>query len=143
MFFDGVQARVASGVKISEVSYQLAFSKQELRKVISQYPGSAVSFAKTVILKIILYGKSPLTYAIQNRRFPISNLPKFEVNQIYNYKLSYLRTLLLVTSNIYCSYSFLMHVTFYFYMFTFWEFNNTKGSLKQDFANSFLLFVFY
>ncbi|KAG5890878.1 hypothetical protein JTB14_002821 [Gonioctena quinquepunctata] len=41
-FFEGVQARVASGVKASEVSYQLAFSKQELRKVISQYPGSMV-----------------------------------------------------------------------------------------------------
>lgn len=42
-FFDGVQARVASGVKASEVGYQLAFSKQELRKVINQYPGSTVS----------------------------------------------------------------------------------------------------
>ncbi|KAF5273489.1 hypothetical protein FQA39_LY07506 [Lamprigera yunnana] len=42
IFFDGVQARVASGVKASEVSYQLAFSKQELRKVINQYPCSAV-----------------------------------------------------------------------------------------------------
>uniref|UniRef100_A0A6P7G551 Exocyst complex component 1 n=1 Tax=Diabrotica virgifera virgifera TaxID=50390 RepID=A0A6P7G551_DIAVI len=41
-FFDGVQARVASGIKASEVSYQLAFSKQELRKVINQYPGSQV-----------------------------------------------------------------------------------------------------
>lgn len=41
-FFEGVQARVASGVKASEVSYQLAFSKQELRKVISLYPGSIV-----------------------------------------------------------------------------------------------------
>ncbi|KAI4458169.1 sec3/syntaxin-related [Holotrichia oblita] len=41
-FFDGVQARVSSGVKTSEVSYQLAFSKQELRKVINQYPGSNV-----------------------------------------------------------------------------------------------------
>ncbi|KAL1488467.1 hypothetical protein ABEB36_014938 [Hypothenemus hampei] len=41
-FFEGVQAKVASGVKASEVSYQLAFSKQELRKVINQYPGSVV-----------------------------------------------------------------------------------------------------
>lgn len=41
-FFEGVQARVASGVKASEVSYQLAFNKQELRKVISQYPGNTV-----------------------------------------------------------------------------------------------------
>lgn len=43
-FFEGVQAKVASGVKASEVSYQLAFSKQELRKVINQYPGSTVSY---------------------------------------------------------------------------------------------------
>ncbi|XP_018331372.1 exocyst complex component 1 [Agrilus planipennis] len=42
IFFEGVQAKVASGVKASEISYQLAFSKQELRKVISQYPGSTV-----------------------------------------------------------------------------------------------------
>ncbi|CAG9854021.1 unnamed protein product [Phyllotreta striolata] len=41
-FFEGVQARVASGIKASEVSYQLAFNKQELRKVINQYPGSQV-----------------------------------------------------------------------------------------------------
>ncbi|KAL3276809.1 hypothetical protein HHI36_012172 [Cryptolaemus montrouzieri] len=41
-FFEGVQTRVASGVKMSEVSYQLAFNKHELRKVIQQYPGSAV-----------------------------------------------------------------------------------------------------
>ncbi|KAH1022777.1 hypothetical protein HUJ04_012122 [Dendroctonus ponderosae] len=41
-FFEGVQAKVASGVKASEVSYQLAYSKQELRKVINQYPGSNV-----------------------------------------------------------------------------------------------------
>lgn len=39
-----MQAKVASGVKASEVSYQLAFSKQELRKVINQYPGSTVSY---------------------------------------------------------------------------------------------------
>lgn len=42
LFFEGVQARVASGVKISEISYQLAFSKQELRKVIQQYDGNTV-----------------------------------------------------------------------------------------------------
>ena len=33
-FFEGVIAKVASGVKESEIGYQLAFSKQELRKVI-------------------------------------------------------------------------------------------------------------
>ncbi|KAL7644538.1 UNVERIFIED_CONTAM: hypothetical protein RMT77_004074 [Armadillidium vulgare] len=42
LFFDGVQAKVASGVKESEIGYQLAFSKQELRKVIKEYPGKEV-----------------------------------------------------------------------------------------------------
>ena len=32
-FFDGVQQLVQAGVKESEVGYQLAYSKQELRKV--------------------------------------------------------------------------------------------------------------
>jgi hypothetical protein len=32
-FFDGVSARIAAGVKEAEISYQLQFSKQELRKV--------------------------------------------------------------------------------------------------------------
>ncbi|RWS16624.1 exocyst complex component 1-like protein [Dinothrombium tinctorium] len=34
-FFEGVQMKVAQGVKQDEVGYQLAFSKQELRKVIN------------------------------------------------------------------------------------------------------------
>uniref|UniRef100_A0A6A7G1L6 Exocyst complex component 1-like n=3 Tax=Hirondellea gigas TaxID=1518452 RepID=A0A6A7G1L6_9CRUS len=42
IFFEGVAAKVASGVKESEVGYQLAFSKQELRKVIRDYPGREV-----------------------------------------------------------------------------------------------------
>lgn len=42
LFFDGVTAKVAGGVKESEVGYQLAFSKQELRKVIKEYPGKEV-----------------------------------------------------------------------------------------------------
>ncbi|OWF38472.1 Exocyst complex component 1 [Mizuhopecten yessoensis] len=42
VFFDGVQNRVASGVKPEEVGYQLAFSKQEMRKVIKEYPGKEV-----------------------------------------------------------------------------------------------------
>uniref|UniRef100_A0A1B6CD43 Exocyst complex component Sec3 PIP2-binding N-terminal domain-containing protein n=1 Tax=Clastoptera arizonana TaxID=38151 RepID=A0A1B6CD43_9HEMI len=41
-FFDGVQAKVAQGVKESEISYQMAFSKQELRRVIREYPGREV-----------------------------------------------------------------------------------------------------
>jgi hypothetical protein len=42
VFFDGIQQLVASGVKESEISYQLAYSKQELRKVIGHYPGREV-----------------------------------------------------------------------------------------------------
>uniref|UniRef100_A0A5F7Z9M8 Exocyst complex component 1 n=1 Tax=Macaca mulatta TaxID=9544 RepID=A0A5F7Z9M8_MACMU len=41
-FFDGVEARVAQGIREEEVSYQLAFNKQELRKVIKEYPGKEV-----------------------------------------------------------------------------------------------------
>ncbi|XP_052825390.1 exocyst complex component 1 [Octopus bimaculoides] len=42
IFFEGVESRVAAGVKMEEVGYQLAFSKQELRKVIKEYPGKEV-----------------------------------------------------------------------------------------------------
>ncbi|KAK7871620.1 hypothetical protein R5R35_001807 [Gryllus longicercus] len=42
VFFEGVLAKVAQGVKESEISYQLAYSKQELRKVIREYPAREV-----------------------------------------------------------------------------------------------------
>jgi hypothetical protein len=42
LFFEGVQAKVAQGVKESEISYQMAYSKQELRKVIREYPAREV-----------------------------------------------------------------------------------------------------
>ncbi|KAJ4437527.1 GTP-Rho binding exocyst subunit [Periplaneta americana] len=42
LFFEGVQAKVAQGVKQSEISYQMAYSKQELRKVIREYPAREV-----------------------------------------------------------------------------------------------------
>lgn len=42
LFFEGVQAKVGAGVKESEVSYQMAFSKQELRRVIKEYPAREV-----------------------------------------------------------------------------------------------------
>ncbi|KAM4706676.1 exocyst complex component 1 isoform 1-T1 [Discoglossus pictus] len=42
IFFEGVKARVSQGIGYEEVSYQLAFSKQELRKVIKDYPGKEV-----------------------------------------------------------------------------------------------------
>ncbi|XKL61796.1 hypothetical protein PGB90_001629 [Kerria lacca] len=42
LFFEGVQGKVAQGVKESEISYQMAFSKQELRRVIREYPAREV-----------------------------------------------------------------------------------------------------
>ncbi|XP_074649870.1 exocyst complex component 1-like [Tubulanus polymorphus] len=42
IFFDGIESRVAAGVKMEEVGYQLAFSKQEVKKVIKEYPGKEV-----------------------------------------------------------------------------------------------------
>ena len=42
IFFDGVSARINAGVKENEISYQLQFSKQELRRVLALYPGKEV-----------------------------------------------------------------------------------------------------
>lgn len=42
LFQKNVEARVAQGIREEEVSYQLAFNKQELRKVIKEYPGKEV-----------------------------------------------------------------------------------------------------
>lgn len=42
LFFEGVEAKVAQGIKESEVGYQMAFSKQELRKVTKEYHGREV-----------------------------------------------------------------------------------------------------
>uniref|UniRef100_A0A336LUA5 CSON004723 protein n=1 Tax=Culicoides sonorensis TaxID=179676 RepID=A0A336LUA5_CULSO len=42
LFFEGVQQKVSQGVKETEISYQMAYSKQELRKVIAQYPAKEV-----------------------------------------------------------------------------------------------------
>ncbi|NWV82365.1 EXOC1 protein, partial [Dasyornis broadbenti] len=55
-FFDGVKARLAQGVKEEEVSFQLAYSKQELRKVMEKYPGKEVRRAlETLYRKIHKY----------------------------------------------------------------------------------------
>jgi hypothetical protein len=42
LFFEGVQQKIQQGIKESDISYQNAYSKQELRKVISQYPAREV-----------------------------------------------------------------------------------------------------
>lgn len=41
-FFEAVERLIQAGTKPEEVGYQMAFSKQELKKVISQYPGKEV-----------------------------------------------------------------------------------------------------
>ncbi|XP_038604389.1 exocyst complex component 1-like [Tachyglossus aculeatus] len=58
-FFDGVKTRLAQGVKEEEVSFQLAYSKQELRKVIEKYPGKEVKRSLEVLYKKIIKHLSP------------------------------------------------------------------------------------
>eukprot|EP00048_Salpingoeca_helianthica_P004322 m.75801 g.75801 ORF g.75801 m.75801 type:complete len:247 (-) comp13145_c0_seq3:25-765(-) len=41
-FFDGVQQLIASGVPMAEVGFQFAYSKQELRARLKDYPGKEV-----------------------------------------------------------------------------------------------------
>ena len=41
-FFEGVQSRVSQGVKESEIGYQMAFSRAELKRVIKEYPAKEV-----------------------------------------------------------------------------------------------------
>lgn len=41
-FFEGVQAKVSQGVKESEIGYQMAFSRAELKRVIKEYPAKEV-----------------------------------------------------------------------------------------------------
>ncbi|XP_058845185.1 exocyst complex component 1-like isoform X1 [Acipenser ruthenus] len=52
-FFDGVKACVAHGIKEEEVHFQLAYSKQELRKVIEKYPGREVRKALEMLYRKI------------------------------------------------------------------------------------------
>ncbi|NWT86156.1 EXOC1 protein, partial [Lanius ludovicianus] len=52
-FFEGVKACLAQGVKEEEVSFQLAYSKQELRKVIEKYPGKEVRRALETLYRKI------------------------------------------------------------------------------------------
>ncbi|XP_075752762.1 exocyst complex component 1-like isoform X3 [Pelodiscus sinensis] len=58
-FFEGVKARVAQGVREEEVSFQLAYSKQELRKVIEKYPGREVKRALETLYRKIHKHLSP------------------------------------------------------------------------------------
>jgi len=40
----GIESKVAAGVRVEEVGYQLQFSKQELRKVVKEYSGREVCY---------------------------------------------------------------------------------------------------
>lgn len=63
-FFDGVQAKVAQGVKEEEISFQLAFSKQELRRVLQM-----------VTLKEVRKGLEEMYRRVEKHAFePKSNL---------------------------------------------------------------------
>lgn len=63
-FFEGVEARLALGVKEEEISFQLAFSKQELRKVL-----------QSVTLKEVRKGLEEMYRRIEKHAYePDSNL---------------------------------------------------------------------
>lgn len=51
IFFEGVQECIAAGVKEDEVGYQLAFSKQELRKNIKEYPAKDIKKGLELLYK--------------------------------------------------------------------------------------------
>lgn len=46
----GIESKVAAGVRVEEVGYQLQFSKQELRKVVKEYSGREVCNVLTIIM---------------------------------------------------------------------------------------------
>lgn len=43
MFFEGIEEKIKMGIKAEEISYQLAYSKQEFHKVAALYPSREVS----------------------------------------------------------------------------------------------------
>lgn len=64
VFFEGVQSKIAQGVKEEEISFQLAFSKQELRKVL-----------QIVTLKEVRKGLEDMYRRVEKHAFePDSNL---------------------------------------------------------------------
>jgi len=53
-FFVGIESKVAAGVRVEEVGYQLQFSKQELRKVMKEYSGREVRSCSPVSSIMVL-----------------------------------------------------------------------------------------
>ncbi|XP_030066604.1 exocyst complex component 1 [Microcaecilia unicolor] len=58
-FLDGIKACIAQGLKEEDVSFQLAYSKQELRKVTEKYPGKEVKKSLEMLHGKILKHLSP------------------------------------------------------------------------------------
>ena len=53
MFFEGIERQLASGVAPKDVSYQMKYSKQELRKCIKEYPTKVVSTVRLDLFVIM------------------------------------------------------------------------------------------
>ncbi|OBS78057.1 hypothetical protein A6R68_19553, partial [Neotoma lepida] len=68
-FFEGVEARVAQGIREEEVSYQLAFNKQELRKVIKEYPGKEVKKGLDNLYKKVVWHSMQDEFIRQYKHF--------------------------------------------------------------------------
>jgi len=74
-FFEGVQLKVAQGVKETEISYQMAFSKQELRKVIAQYPAREVKKGLENLYKKVEKHLSEEENLLRGQRAEFRNVP--------------------------------------------------------------------
>uniref|UniRef100_A0A1I7YSD8 Sec3-PIP2_bind domain-containing protein n=1 Tax=Steinernema glaseri TaxID=37863 RepID=A0A1I7YSD8_9BILA len=67
LFFEQVQAAIDSGIKPDEISYQSSFTRDELRRVISSYPGKEVKKGLEMLYKKVekhLVDQSPLLQVV-------------------------------------------------------------------------------
>ncbi|KAK0397357.1 hypothetical protein QR680_002096 [Steinernema hermaphroditum] len=66
-FFENVQGAIDSGVKPDEISYQSAFTRDELKKVLSSYPGKEVKKGLEMLYEKVekhLVDQSPLLQVV-------------------------------------------------------------------------------
>ena len=51
-FFEGVEECIASGVKMEDVGYQLAYNRQELKNIIKEYTAKEVKIEYLIFNKV-------------------------------------------------------------------------------------------
>ncbi|KAA3675312.1 exocyst complex component 1 [Paragonimus westermani] len=82
-FFEGVQAALDAGVRPEVIQYQFAFSKQELRKVIREYPGREVVWRS---IQAQFLEQCQLFNVLINECYPDSGIAlEFTIDHLQNY----------------------------------------------------------